>query len=44
MKIVPIELKDANALIAALHRHHKPVQGHRFSMGLEHKGKRRESS
>ena len=28
----PCELTDANAFIAALHRHHKPVQGHRFSL------------
>lgn len=39
MKIVPLELKDLNALVAALHRHHKPVQGHRFSIGVEHGGK-----
>ncbi len=39
MKIVPLELKDLNALVAALHRHHKPVQGHRFSIGVEHEGK-----
>lgn len=28
-----IELSEANALIARLHRHHKPVKGHRFSLG-----------
>lgn len=28
------ELKDANRFIAAHHRHHKPVVGHRFSIGL----------
>lgn len=32
LKILPCELKDANALIAAWHRHHKPVVGHRFSL------------
>lgn len=31
--VVPVELKEANAFIAALHRHHKPVVGHRFSLG-----------
>jgi hypothetical protein len=31
---VPVELAEANALVAALHRHHKEVQGHRFSIGL----------
>jgi hypothetical protein len=39
LRIVPLELKDLNALVAALHRHHKPVQGHRFSLGVEHDGK-----
>jgi len=34
MRIVPLELRDLNALVAGLHRHHKPVQGHRFSIGL----------
>ncbi len=34
MRIVPLELKDLNALVEKLHRHHKPVQGHRFSIGL----------
>lgn len=29
---VPVELKEANAIISAWHRHHKPVQGHRFSI------------
>ena len=39
MKIVPLELRDLNELVDALHRHHKPVQGHRFSIGVEHDGK-----
>lgn len=34
LKVVPIELKEANALVSMLHRHHQPVQGHRFSIGL----------
>jgi hypothetical protein len=33
LKIVPLELRDLNDLVARLHRHHKPVQGHRFSIG-----------
>jgi len=33
LKIVPLELKELNALVAQLHRHHQPVQGHRFSIG-----------
>lgn len=32
MKIKPCELKDANAFVQSLHRHHKKVQGHRFSI------------
>ena len=32
LKIQPCELRDANSLIASIHRHHKPVQGHRFSL------------
>lgn len=31
--VVPIELEEANALVARWHRHHQPVQGHRFSIG-----------
>ena len=34
MKIQPLELRQANELVNRLHRHHKPVQGHRFSIGL----------
>src|SRR3990167_2281487 len=35
MRIVPLTLKQANALVEKLHRYHKPVVGHRFSLGLE---------
>lgn len=34
MKVVPLTLSQANELIAAWHRHHKPVTGHRFSIGV----------
>jgi hypothetical protein len=34
LHVVPIELKEANAFIAAMHRHHQPVIGHRFSIGV----------
>ena len=30
--IRPVELKEANAFVAKLHRHHPPVAGHRFSL------------
>lgn len=33
MRVIPLTLKQANELVAALHRHHKPVVGHRFSLG-----------
>lgn len=32
--IIPLSLKDANALVSEWHRHHKPVVGHRFSIGV----------
>jgi hypothetical protein len=28
-----VELKEANEFVTALHRHHRRVQGHRFSLG-----------
>ncbi len=33
-----VELSEANAFVDTLHRHHKPVTGHRFSLGAESKG------
>lgn len=35
MKLVHVELKEANAFVEELHRHHKKVQGHRFSIGAK---------
>lgn len=35
MELVHLELADANRFVERLHRHHKPVQGHRFSIGAE---------
>lgn len=29
---MPITLADANAFVSEYHRHHKPVQGHKFSI------------
>lgn len=34
MRVIPLTLKQANELIVRWHRHHKPVVGHRFSLGL----------
>lgn len=39
MKVVPLTLRQANELVASLHRHHKPVVGHRFSQGAMEDGK-----
>lgn len=33
LKIVSLELKQANDFVEAHHRHHKPARGHRFSIG-----------
>lgn len=37
LTLVPVELAEANELVVRLHRHHKPVVGHRFSIGAENK-------
>ena len=39
LSLVPVSLKDANAFVAAHHRHHKPVTGHKFSIGCEQDGR-----
>lgn len=39
LHVVPLELKQLNELVARLHRHHKPVVGHRFSIGVQTDGK-----
>ena len=33
LEICPISLKEANAFVEQHHRHHKPVTGHKFSIG-----------
>lgn len=33
LTVIPLTLKELNAHVAELHRHHKPVRGHRFSIG-----------
>ncbi len=33
LTLIPLPLKEANAFVAANHRHHKPVAGHKFSLG-----------
>jgi hypothetical protein len=34
LEVVPVTLAAANAFVASLHRHNKPVTGHRFSVGV----------
>lgn len=38
-RLVHLELKQANEFVERLHRHHKRIQGHRFSLGVEKDGK-----
>lgn len=33
LRVVPLELSEANKLVSMWHRHHQPSQGHRFSLG-----------
>jgi len=33
LSLVHVELKEANAFVERLHRHHNRIQGHRFSIG-----------
>ena len=32
LRIVPTSLAEANQFVSSLHRHHKPMQGHKFSI------------
>jgi hypothetical protein len=34
LELTPINLDEANAFVTALHRHHSPVVGHKFSIGV----------
>ena len=34
LQIIPSELGEANAFVAQHHRHHSPVQGHKFSIAV----------
>jgi hypothetical protein len=34
LQIVPVDLKTANEFVRKLHRHSRPVVGHRFSVGV----------
>lgn len=37
LRIVPLTLRQANAVVDALHRNHKPVRGCRFAIGIRDK-------
>ena len=39
LRVRACELREANAFVAEHHRHHKPVQGHRFSMAAFDSGR-----
>jgi hypothetical protein len=34
LKVIPISLKQSKEFIVQHHRHHKPQQGHKFSIGV----------
>ena len=34
LRVVPVELAEANEAVSRWHRHHQPVIGHRFSIGV----------
>jgi hypothetical protein len=33
LSLIPVSLEEANAFVLRHHRHHKPVVGHKFSLG-----------
>ena len=39
LRVVPLTLAQANDAVRSWHRHHKPVIGHRYSLGVEANGK-----
>ena len=38
LSLCPVSLAEANTFVAEHHRHHKPVRGHKFSLGCMVKG------
>ena len=34
LRVIPLDLKEANGIVVKFHRHHKPAVGHRFSLGV----------
>lgn len=39
LELVPVGYKEACEFIDRLHRHHRPPQGHKFSIGVQRDGK-----
>ena len=39
LTLTPVSLAEANAFVAQHHRHHKPVTGHKFSIGCTAEGR-----
>lgn len=39
LTLTPVSLAEANAFVAQHHRHHKPVVGHKFSIGCTADGR-----
>ena len=39
LSLIPVSLSEANAFVAQHHRHHKPVAGHKFSLGCMANGR-----
>ena len=39
LTLTPVSLAEANAFVAQHHRHHKPVTGHKFSIGCTADGR-----
>ena len=39
LTVKPMSLADANGFVAEHHRHHKPVRGHKFSLGCMANGR-----
>mgnify|MGYP000093047593 CR=1 FL=1 len=39
LSLCPVSLAEANAFVAEHHRHHKPVRGHKFSLGCMANGR-----
>lgn len=39
LALTPVSLAEANAFVQRHHRHHKPVRGHKFSIGCSADGR-----